>query len=151
MTGMFDRKWKGCTSVPKHWEFFKWTSKIFETFDPWLKRITCWCVISLRWCLKMAIHKYYAILLKRKKSFIAHPWCLQSVVGLQCIRWGWSAVTAQWSQGQLLGLGEACGWTCMPLPASQLIHPDSRIQWATRGWWWNGVSTSSARRQPKYI
>ena len=25
MTGMFDRKWKDHTSVPKHWEFFKWT------------------------------------------------------------------------------------------------------------------------------
>ena len=41
MTGMFDRKWEGCVSVPKHWGCFKWTLKIFA-------RMTCWCVISLR-------------------------------------------------------------------------------------------------------
>ena len=49
------------------------------------------------------------ISLKTEKSFIVHPWCLQSVVGLECIHWGWSAATARWGQGQLLGVSEACG------------------------------------------
>ena len=65
MRGMFERKWKGRASVPKHWEFFKWTLKFFANFDQWLHCMTCWCVISLRWCHIMAIHKYYAICLKR--------------------------------------------------------------------------------------
>ena len=43
--------------VPKHWGCFKWTLKIFANFDAWLKRMTCWCVISLRWCRIMAVHK----------------------------------------------------------------------------------------------
>ena len=95
MTGMFDRKWKGCTSVSKYWDFFYWILKIFANFDHWLKRMTCWCAISLRSCHIMAIHTCYA-LYKTKKSFIAHPWCLQSVVGLECIHWGWSAAIARW-------------------------------------------------------
>ena len=48
MTGVFDRKWEGCASIPKHWGCFKWTLKIFANFDPWLKRMTCWCVIHYR-------------------------------------------------------------------------------------------------------
>ena len=35
------------------------------------------------------------ISLKTEKSFIGHPLCLQSVVGLECIRWGWPASTAR--------------------------------------------------------
>ena len=48
------------------------------------------------------------ISLKTEKSFIAHPWCLQPVVGLECIQWGWSAATARWGQGQWLGVSEPC-------------------------------------------
>ena len=58
MTGVFDRKWEGCARVPKHWECFKWTLKIFANFDPWFKHMTCWCVISLRRCRIMAVHKW---------------------------------------------------------------------------------------------
>ena len=58
MTGVFYRKWEGCASVPKHRGCFKWTLKIFADFDPWLKRMTCWCVISLRRCRIMAVHKW---------------------------------------------------------------------------------------------
>ena len=66
MTGMLDRKWKGCASVPKHRKIFRWTLKIFANFDHWLKRMTCWCVISLRWCHIMAVHKFYTFPLKWK-------------------------------------------------------------------------------------
>ena len=59
MTGMFDRKWKGHASVRKHWEFFKWT---------------CWCVISLRWCRILAIHKCYAFRLKRMHAVRCWAW-----------------------------------------------------------------------------
>ena len=58
MTGVFHRKWEDCASVPKHWGCFIWTLKIFANFDPWLKRMTCWCVISLRRCRIMAVHKW---------------------------------------------------------------------------------------------
>ena len=52
------RKWEGCASVPKQWGCYKWTLKIFANFDPWLKCMTCWCVISLRRCRIMAVHKW---------------------------------------------------------------------------------------------
>ena len=58
MTGVFDRKWEGCASVPKHWICFKWTVEIFANFDPWLKRMICWRVLSLRRCRIMAVHKW---------------------------------------------------------------------------------------------
>ena len=58
MTGVFDRKWEGCASVPKHWGCFKWTLKIFANFDPWLQGMICWCVISLRRCRIMAVKKW---------------------------------------------------------------------------------------------
>ena len=48
------------------------------------------------------------ISLKTEKKIITHPWCLQSVVGLELIHWGWSAATAQWVQGHLLGVSEVC-------------------------------------------
>ena len=73
MRGMFERKWKGRASVPKHWKFFKWTLKIFANFDHWLHYMTCWCVILLRWCHIMAIHKCYAIRLKRKNLLSPTP------------------------------------------------------------------------------
>ena len=47
--------------------------------------MTCWCVISLRRCRIMAVHKWKAFRLKQKKSFIAHPWCLHAV---RCWPWG---------------------------------------------------------------
>ena len=82
MTGVFHRKWEDCASVPKHWGCFIWTLKIFANFDPWLKRVTCWCYIiktmPYNGCSQMV-----SISLKTKKSFIAHPWCLLSVVGLE--------------------------------------------------------------------
>ena len=31
---------------------------LFANFDPWLKRMTWWCVISLRRCRIMAVHKW---------------------------------------------------------------------------------------------
>ena len=73
LTCMFDRKWKGRASVPKHWELFKWIEVIFANFDCWLKRITCWCVISLVWCRIMAIHKCYAFPLKRENLLSPTP------------------------------------------------------------------------------
>ena len=35
--------------------FKEWTLKIFANFDPWLKCMICWCVISLRRCRTMAV------------------------------------------------------------------------------------------------
>ena len=75
----------------------RWTLKIFANFDPWLKRMPCWCIISLRRCRIMAAHKWYAFRLKRKKSFIAHPWCLLPIVGLEeysAHEW-WAATSVQ--------------------------------------------------------
>ena len=48
------------------------------------------------------------ISLKMEKNCIAHPWCLQPVVGLEWL--GWSAATARWGQEQLLAVSEACGY-----------------------------------------
>ena len=46
--------------------------------------------------IKIMLYKSYSQMLcnylKTEKSFIAHHWCLQSVVGLECIHWGWSAL-----------------------------------------------------------
>ena len=72
------------------------------------------------------------ISLKMEKSFIAHPWCLQSVVGLECIHWGWSAATAQWGQGQLLGMSEACAHDSMTSP--QIISNCLRQYISGTGW-----------------
>ena len=88
MTGVFDRKWEGCDSVPKHWGCFKLTLKIFANFDPWLKRMTCWCVISLRRCRKMAVHSLRSIQL-----MTGEPW-------------------PRYSALQLLGVSGACGAKC---------------------------------------
>ena len=79
MTGMFDRKWEGCVSVPKHWGCFKWTLKIFA-------RMTCWCVISLRVIKTMPYNgcsQMVSISLKIKNLSSPPPWCLLSVVGLE--------------------------------------------------------------------
>ena len=104
--GQFDKKWKGCASVPKHWEFFKWTYNI-SNFDHWLKRMTCWCVISLRWCRIMAVKKCCTFRSKNGKIFYrpplmpavrCWPWGVISswvanrgACGLECIHWCWSA------------------------------------------------------------
>ena len=56
-TGMYDRKRKGRASVPKHWNCLNGLKKYLQIFDHWLKCMTCWCVTSLRWCRKMAVHK----------------------------------------------------------------------------------------------
>ena len=85
MTGVFGRKWKGCASVPKHWGFFKWTKKVFANFDHWLKRITCWCVISLTWCRIMAVHKCCTFHLKGK-IFYLPPWRLCALLALMSIQ-----------------------------------------------------------------
>ena len=61
--------------------------------------------MMLRYGCSQMLH----ISFKTEKSFISHSWCLQSVVGLGCIHWGWSAAPARWGQGQLLGVSEAYG------------------------------------------
>ena len=49
----------------------------------------------MRNIIKMMQYNGYSqilrISLKTEKSFIARPWCLQPIVGLECIHWGWSA------------------------------------------------------------
>ena len=62
MSNMLHRKWKG-QCVLKHCEFLN-GHKIY--FDLWLKRLTCWSVISLIWCPVMAVHKCYSFCLKWK-------------------------------------------------------------------------------------
>ena len=108
MTGVFGRKWKGCASVPKHWGFFKWTKKIFANFDHWLKRIPCWCVISLIWCRIMAVHKCCTFHFKRKN--LLSPTLTPAV---RCWPWGvfssWlSSRDLRYSALQLLGESGAC-------------------------------------------
>ena len=53
----------------------------------------------------IVIHSNSCIIL-----YIAHPWCLQPILGIECIHWGWSTATAWWGQGQLLGVKGACGY-----------------------------------------
>ena len=88
MTGVFGRKWKGCASVPKHWGFFKWTYRIFANFDHWLKRITCWCVISLTWCriMVMIVHKCCTFRLKRKNLLSPTPDACCALLTLRSIQ-----------------------------------------------------------------
>ena len=63
--------------------FLNGLKKIFANFDHWLKHMTCWCVISLRWYRIMAVHKCCTFRLKRKNLLSPTPWCLLSVVGLE--------------------------------------------------------------------
>ena len=86
MTSVFGRKWKGCASVPKHCGFFKWTYKIFANFDHWLKRITCWRVISLTWCRIMAVHKCCTVLLKLKHFLSPTPDACCALLALRSIQ-----------------------------------------------------------------
>ena len=82
--------WRACSTgtdnavrVSRSIGSFLMDLKIVANFDYWIKRMTCWCVISLQWFRKMAVHKCHAFRLKREKFSIAHPWCLLSVVGLE--------------------------------------------------------------------
>ena len=44
-----------------------------------------------------------------EKYFIANPWCLQPIDGLEVIQWGWSAATARWDQGLFRGVNGVYG------------------------------------------
>ena len=66
MTGVFDRKWEGCASVPKQ----------IKTHDLLMCNIIE--TMSYNGCSQMV-----SISLKTNISFIAHPWCLLFVVGLE--------------------------------------------------------------------
>ena len=46
--------------------FLNGFKKVFANYDYWLKRMTCWYVISLKCYRKMAVHKCYAFCLKSK-------------------------------------------------------------------------------------
>ena len=109
MTGMFNKEWKGCVIVPKHWEFFKWTSKIFENFDHWLKCITCWCVISLRWCRIMAVHKSCTFRLKWKNLLSPTPDVCSLLLALRSIQLMTGEPRPRYSTLLLLAESGACG------------------------------------------
>ena len=123
MTGMFDRKWKGCTSVPKHWELLKWTSKIFANFNHWLKRMTCWRVISLRWCRIMANDKCFAIRLKRKNLLLPTPDACSQLLALS------GFIRA----GQPLQHGEARdSYLAWVRPVAEPVRPCQQVNWFTQ-------------------
>ena len=125
MTGIFDRKWKGRTSVPKHWEFFKWTLKIFANFDHWLKCMTCVCVISLRWLPIMAIHKCYAIRLKLKNLLSPTPHACSPLLALSIFI----------GAGQPLQHGEVrdsyLAWVRPVVPSVTILSGGQDIEWKT--------------------
>ena len=92
MTGVFGRKWKDCASVPKHWGFFKWTIckfwSLIKTHHLLVRNIIN--MIPYNGCSQM-LH----ISLKTEKSFIAHPWCLLCIVGLEVYSaHDWGAATS---------------------------------------------------------
>ena len=37
--------------------FFNGFKRYLQIFYYWLKRMTCWCLIPVRWCGKMSVHK----------------------------------------------------------------------------------------------
>ena len=128
--------------------FFQWTNKVFVN-HLWLKCLTCWSVISLRWCCVITV-QILRILLQLGESFIAHPWCLQPIVGLEC-HWGWSAATAWWGQGQLLGLSVkwtwrdlAQGWGAVSyssLSITQMkMYKAEYFHYVTISPWWSWIS-----------
>ena len=79
---VFDRKWEGRASAPKHWEFFNGLQNICEFWSLIKTHDLLMCniikMMSYKCCSQML-----CISLKTEKSFIAHPWCLLSVAGLE--------------------------------------------------------------------
>ena len=108
MTGMFDKNWKGRARVPKHWEFFKW--KIFANFDHWLKCMTCLCVISLRWCRKIAVHKCCTFRLKQKNLWSPTPDACCPLLALRSTQLMTGEPRPRYSALQLLGESGACAY-----------------------------------------
>ena len=67
--------------------FFNGLEKYLQ-MDRWLKRMTCWSVLSLIWCHIMAVHKCYAFRLCPK--YLLSPTLMPAV---RCWRWVYSLGT----------------------------------------------------------
>ena len=137
MTGVFDRKWEGCTSVPKQWGCFKWTLKIFANFDPWLNRVICWCVISLRRCRMMTVHKWWTFRLKRQNLLSPTADACCPLLALRSSQLMTGEPRPQYSALQLLGVSGACGWSIACRCCSKYIFIldliPAWLQWLCRG------------------
>ena len=77
---------KGLCECPEALGIFQMDLKIFANFDHWLKRITCWCVISLTWCRIMAVHKCCTFRLKRKNLLSPTPDACCALLALRSIQ-----------------------------------------------------------------
>ena len=107
-TGMFDRKWKAARVSRSIGNFFNGLKMYLQIVITDYTHDFLMCNI-IKMMLRYGCSQMLHISFKTEKSFISHSWCLQSVVGLGCIHWGWSAAPARWGQGQLLGVSEAYG------------------------------------------
>ena len=74
-----------------------------------LKCMTCWCVISLRWCRKMAVYKCYALRLKRKNLLSPTPDACCPLLALRNIQLMTGEPRPRYSALQLLGASGAYG------------------------------------------
>ena len=88
--------------------FFNGLKKIFANVDYWLKRITCWCVISLRWCRIIAVHKCCTFRLKRKNILSPTPDACCPLLALRNIQLMTGEPRPRYSALQLLGESGAC-------------------------------------------
>ena len=71
--------------------------------------MTCWCVISLRWCRIMAVHKCCTFRSKQKNLLSPTPVACCPLLALRSIQLMTSEPWPRYSVLQLLGESGACG------------------------------------------